>query len=59
MTHFPRTVFRKIKSNWEVIVLITLITTIGVFRSLFWKDIVLNIDELEWSYLLINRFIKY
>ena len=54
MTHFPRTVFRKIKSNWEVIVLITLITTIGVFRSLFWKDIVLNIDELEWSYLL-NR----
>ena len=54
MIHFPKTVFQKIKSNWEVIVLITLITTIGVFRSLFWEDIVLNIDELEWSYLL-NR----
>jgi hypothetical protein len=54
MTHFTRTVFRKIKLNWELAALITLIITIGILRSLFWREIVLNIDELEWSYLL-NR----
>lgn len=54
MILFSKTIFRKIKLNWELAALITLITTIGIFRSLFWQEVVLNIDELEWSYLL-NR----
>ena len=54
MILFSKTIFRKIKLNWELAALITLITTIGYFRSLFWQEVVLNIDELEWSYLL-NR----
>ena len=54
MLLFNNVFFQKIKSNWELLYLITFISLIGIFRSIFWEETVLNIDELEWSYLL-NR----